>query len=176
VREVDVNDTELANGDDDGWLAVVLANRLPVFDKANGKSVRHGVPREPGRPARRAAAAAAAVPTFAFELAQDWSVLAKADFSGGPDVQVMGGKAAPGPARAAGVEPRPGSRAAGQVSASSRTSPRQRRRARRSTVPALMRRPAAARNGRRPRRCRRPRKQNAPRRFDPMRRCSCATR
>ena len=29
VREVDVNDTELANGDDDGWLAVVLANRLP---------------------------------------------------------------------------------------------------------------------------------------------------
>lgn len=30
VREVDVSDTELANGDDDGWLAVVLANRLPI--------------------------------------------------------------------------------------------------------------------------------------------------
>ena len=30
VREVDVADTELANGDDDGWLAVVLANRLPI--------------------------------------------------------------------------------------------------------------------------------------------------
>lgn len=29
VREVDINDTELAMGDDDGWLAVVLANRLP---------------------------------------------------------------------------------------------------------------------------------------------------
>ena len=29
VREVDLNDTELAGGDDDGWLAVVLANRLP---------------------------------------------------------------------------------------------------------------------------------------------------
>ena len=30
VREVDVADTELANGDDDGWLAIVLANRLPI--------------------------------------------------------------------------------------------------------------------------------------------------
>lgn len=29
VREVDLSDTELALGDDDGWLAVVLANRLP---------------------------------------------------------------------------------------------------------------------------------------------------
>ena len=30
VREVDLSDTELALGDDDGWLAVVVANRLPV--------------------------------------------------------------------------------------------------------------------------------------------------
>jgi len=29
VREVDLTDTDLALGDDDGWLAVVLANRLP---------------------------------------------------------------------------------------------------------------------------------------------------
>ena len=29
VREVDIDDTELILGDDDGWLAVVLANRLP---------------------------------------------------------------------------------------------------------------------------------------------------
>jgi hypothetical protein len=29
VREVDISDTELILGDDDGWLAVVLANRLP---------------------------------------------------------------------------------------------------------------------------------------------------
>ena len=29
VREVDLGDTELALGDDDGWMAVVLANRLP---------------------------------------------------------------------------------------------------------------------------------------------------
>ena len=30
VREVDISDTEMALGDDDGWLAVVIANRLPV--------------------------------------------------------------------------------------------------------------------------------------------------
>lgn len=30
VREVDISDTELALGDDDGWLAVIIANRLPV--------------------------------------------------------------------------------------------------------------------------------------------------
>ncbi len=29
VREVDMRDTELAMGDDDGWMAVVLCNRLP---------------------------------------------------------------------------------------------------------------------------------------------------
>jgi hypothetical protein len=29
VRQVDLSDTELALGDDDGWMAVVLANRLP---------------------------------------------------------------------------------------------------------------------------------------------------
>jgi hypothetical protein len=31
VREVDLADTELALGDDDGWLAVVVSNRLPVL-------------------------------------------------------------------------------------------------------------------------------------------------
>lgn len=30
VREVDVTDTELGLGDDDGWMAVVIANRLPT--------------------------------------------------------------------------------------------------------------------------------------------------
>jgi hypothetical protein len=30
AREVDINDTELMMGDDDGFLAVVIANRLPL--------------------------------------------------------------------------------------------------------------------------------------------------
>lgn len=41
VREVDVNDTELANGDDDGFLAVVIANRLPQYDRGANKPVRY---------------------------------------------------------------------------------------------------------------------------------------
>ena len=41
VREVDLNDTELAIGDDDGFLAVVLANRLPQFDRELCKPVRY---------------------------------------------------------------------------------------------------------------------------------------
>jgi hypothetical protein len=91
VREVDVNDTELANGDDDGWLAVVLANRLPVFDAANGKAVRYMacLVNVEGQ--------LAALPTpqppvasFEFALAQDWRVLAAVDPRGGPDVHVMG--------------------------------------------------------------------------------------
>ena len=92
VREVDINDTELANGDDDGWLAVVLANRLPVYDKANDRSVRYMAclvniegqlpalpPPEPP------------VDHFRFELAQDWTVLASIDPRVGPDPRVMGG-------------------------------------------------------------------------------------
>jgi hypothetical protein len=41
VREVDIRDTELANGDDDGFLAVVLANRLPQYDRSQDKPVRY---------------------------------------------------------------------------------------------------------------------------------------
>ncbi|MDM0042713.1 hypothetical protein QTH89_26075 [Variovorax sp. J22G21] len=92
VREVDVNDTELANGDDDGWLAVVLANRLPVFDAAKNAPVRYMAclvnlegqlaalpPPEPF------------VNHFEYALAQDWSVLAEIDAGIGPDPRVMGG-------------------------------------------------------------------------------------
>jgi hypothetical protein len=92
VREVDINDTELANGDDDGWLAVVLANRLPVADEARGNGVRYmaclvsvegqlgalPVPKPP-------------VDQFVWALAQDWSVLATVDPGAGPDTRVMGG-------------------------------------------------------------------------------------
>src|SRR5262249_9059947 len=90
VREVDINDTELANGDDDGWLAVVLANRLPVFDAANAKPVRYmaclvniegqlaSLPRtEPPDD------------HFRFELAQDWTVLASIDPTSGPGLVAM---------------------------------------------------------------------------------------
>jgi len=39
-REVDLNDTELMMGDDDGFLAVVIANRLPLaITDAQGKEV-----------------------------------------------------------------------------------------------------------------------------------------
>jgi hypothetical protein len=114
VREVDINDTELANGDDDGWLAVVLANRLPVADEATGNAVRYmaclvnvegqldslPVPKPP-------------VDHFTWELAQDWTVLATVDPGAVPDMRVMGGlqvggvvlpaamHAGPGDARAA---------------------------------------------------------------------------
>ena len=41
VREVDLEDTELAMGDDDGFLAVVLGNRLPQYDRVTCKPVRY---------------------------------------------------------------------------------------------------------------------------------------
>jgi hypothetical protein len=93
VRHVDINDTELANGDDDGWLAVVLANRLPVYDTANGRPVRYmaclvniegqlpALPEPEDEPPNH----------FTFELAQDWSVLAALDPRIGADPRVMGG-------------------------------------------------------------------------------------
>jgi len=80
VREVDIQDTELAGGDDDGWMAVVLANRLPVFDAATGKPVRYlaclvnlegqlGVLPKPQPP----------IEFFQFALAQDWTAVALGD-------------------------------------------------------------------------------------------------
>lgn len=91
VREVNIDDTELANGDDDGELAVVLANRLPVYDTANGRPVRYMAclvnlegqlealpPPEPP------------VDHFTFELAQDWTILGMLDRDLGADPRVMG--------------------------------------------------------------------------------------
>ncbi len=113
VREVDINDTELANGDDDGWLAVVLANRLPVFDKAHNKPVRYMacLVNVEGQ------LAALPAPTpdvlhFNFELAQDWSVLANVNLQGGADPRVMGhGGAAAGLFAGAGLPGAPSLRA-----------------------------------------------------------------
>jgi len=91
VREVDVNDTELANGDDDGWLAVVLANRLPVFDAAADKPVRY-MACLVNIEGQLAALPPIEQPQdfFHFELAQDWAVLAEVEKRGGPDPRVMG--------------------------------------------------------------------------------------
>ncbi|MGI9052149.1 MAG: hypothetical protein ACR2HQ_05780 [Ilumatobacteraceae bacterium] len=89
VREVDINDTELANGDDDGWLAVVMANRLPVFDTATGSSVRYLAclvnleGQLPALPPPRPA-----VDFFEYAVVQDWSVLASVTTS--TDHLVMG--------------------------------------------------------------------------------------
>jgi hypothetical protein len=104
VREVDIQDTELAGGDDDGWMAVVLANRLPVFDTANNKPVRYlaclvslegQVPRLPPP--------VPPVEFFSYELAQDWtSAVAGGDMHAdqfvmgtGTGVQLLGGLGAP---------------------------------------------------------------------------------
>jgi hypothetical protein len=93
VREVDVADTELAGGDDDGWLAVVLANRLPVFDHANGKPVRYMacLLNVEGQLGTLEKVVDTAVEEFRFERVQDWSVLGGLMYMGGADPAVMGG-------------------------------------------------------------------------------------
>ena len=93
VREVDVADTELAGGDDDGWLAVVLANRLPVFDHANGKPVRYMacLLNVEGQLAALEKVVDTPAEDFRFVRAQDWSVLGSLMYVGGADPAVMGG-------------------------------------------------------------------------------------
>ena len=91
VREVDINDTELAMGDDDGFLAVVMANRLPQFDRVGCKPVRYlaclinlegqlDVLPPPSTPTDR---------FLATELVYDAAVLAQ-DYQLDPDLSVMG--------------------------------------------------------------------------------------
>ena len=77
VRHVDVSDTELANGDDDGWLAVVLANRLPVYDIANDKPVRYlaCLINLEGQLASLPPPVPPDNDGFGFQLVQDWMVL-----------------------------------------------------------------------------------------------------
>jgi hypothetical protein len=111
VRQVDVNDTELANGDDDGWLAVVLANRLPVYDVANDQPVRYLaclVNLEEQLDALPSVADN--LDDFVFERVQDWRVLGTIDQVAGPDARVMGGTSPGGvvlpfPGGGAGAQP-----------------------------------------------------------------------
>src|SRR5207245_9936854 len=41
VSELDLTGGELAVGDDDGFLAILMANRLPQYDRVNCKPVRY---------------------------------------------------------------------------------------------------------------------------------------
>ncbi len=92
VREVDIDDTELVGGDDDGWLAVVLANRLPVFDVAGGKPVRYMacLVNVEGQLAALPPKGPAFDNVFTWELAQDWRVLSTLQTSGHVDAAAMG--------------------------------------------------------------------------------------
>ena len=107
VREVDLEDTELAMGDDDGFLAVVMANRLPQYDRVACKPVRYtaclinlegqlDVLPPPSTPVKHFAALA--------EVFNALDYYAFADTGGGsPDKVVMAAKAPPA-AGAAGIE------------------------------------------------------------------------
>ena len=89
VREVNIHDTELMGGDDDGWLSVVLANRLPVA-QPDGTPVRYmaclvnveGQLQNLPKPT-------APVSSFDFALAQDWRAL-KTSVTLGPDAMAQG--------------------------------------------------------------------------------------
>jgi hypothetical protein len=111
VRHVDITDTELANGDDDGWLAVVLANRLPVYDIANDKPVRYMacLVNLEGQLPVLPTSADVDVNDFDFARVQDWRVLKAIDSKAGPDSRVtggidLGGIILPGPDGQAGVQ------------------------------------------------------------------------
>ena len=89
VREVNIHDTELMGGDDDGWLSVVLANRLPVA-QPDGTPVRYmaclvnveGQLQNLPKPTPP-------VSSFDFALAQDWRAL-KTSVTLGPDAMAQG--------------------------------------------------------------------------------------
>jgi hypothetical protein len=112
-RQVDPSDTELSLGDDDGFLAVVMANRLPQFHRSTGAD-------DPERPVRYLACLinleqqlnvlpTPAPPIDVFELTPDVAVLNLAELAvpTDPDHYVMGGAAAAGPVRAAAAATEP---------------------------------------------------------------------
>jgi hypothetical protein len=96
VREVDITDTELAGGDDDGWLAVVMANRLPVHDEATDTPVRYLaclINLEGQLDVLPPAPALATNDAFGWNRVQDWSILV--DTTDSPDVWIAGGGKVP---------------------------------------------------------------------------------
>ena len=103
VREVNISDTELMGGDDDGWVAVVMANRLPVT-QPDGTPVRYmaclvNVEQQldvlPVKPP--------ADESFAFGLAQDWRALGAVEVMG-PDAMVQGAGVLANPVVQPGIE------------------------------------------------------------------------
>lgn len=125
VRQVDPSDTELGLGDDDGFLAVIMANRLPQYHRSTG-------PDDPDRAVRYLACLVnleqqlpalpkPSPPATGFEITPDVAVmnLATMAVTVDPDHYVMGGggvaqaefaqhraaAAAPGAARAAASSP-----------------------------------------------------------------------
>jgi hypothetical protein len=109
-RQVDPSDTELSIGDDDGFLAVVMANRLPQFHRSTGAD-------DADRPVRYLACLinleqqldvlpTPTPPIDVFELTPNVAVLNLAELAvpTDPDHYVMGGAATPGPARAAAAK------------------------------------------------------------------------
>jgi hypothetical protein len=111
VREVDLNDTELALGDDDGFLAVILANRLPQYDRVNCKPVRYMaclINLEGQLDVLPTPADSAAFDFSAVEVVQDIRLLVEG-MSLSADQYIMGTRVnpapVPGPGLAAGTMP-----------------------------------------------------------------------
>lgn len=105
VREVNLSDTEFATADDDGWIAVVIANRLPQPNTKYGAyliSLEGRRAELPDPPAVQQVVG----DRFLFDL--DGNELAAASYARNPDLIMPLG---------AGRDAAPGQRAAGRTSA-----------------------------------------------------------
>src|SRR4051794_4297548 len=122
VRQVDLTDTELALGDDDGKLAVVVANRLPLPGKAYGaflvsienqlSSLVMAVQHETDDGMTHGTLVPPVLPMLTFPVLAHWSFacVGEGDFQSlmqGLDIGMLGTLPAPAPAPAPGQKPPP---------------------------------------------------------------------